>query len=244
MTTALTLSCQPNQDLSQSQDIIRAVYRQVFGNKHLMELDRIPSIEALFMNGDLTIQGLITALGQSETYRRLFFEKSSPYRFVELNYKHFLGRPPRNQAEISKHISILADEGFEAEIASYTYSEEYLKSFGINTVPYIRTNETIAGEVSITFNRTKRIDPGYAGYDSEQNSILLNSIASNNNPASTGMRKLVGGGGMFNIKWTSKMQPGVNRKSVQRSVASYNSLSRAIQGIQAQGGNIIEIISN
>ena len=34
-----------------------AAYRQVFGNRHLMELDLNPSIEALFMNGDLTVQG-------------------------------------------------------------------------------------------------------------------------------------------------------------------------------------------
>ncbi len=138
MTTA-TLATPANQDRSHAEDIIRAVYRQVFGNRHLMELDVQPSIEALFINGDLTVQGLVTALAQSESYRRLFLETNNPYRFVELNFKHLLGRPPRDQAEISEHVRRLADEGFEAEIASYTYSDEYLNNFGIDSVPYART---------------------------------------------------------------------------------------------------------
>ena len=94
----------------------------MFGNRYLMELDVCPSIDALFMNGDLTVQGLITSLAQSETYRRYTLEPNNPYRFVELNFKHLMGRPPRNQAEISEHVNRLATEGFEAEIASYTYS--------------------------------------------------------------------------------------------------------------------------
>ena len=92
MTTA-TLASPANQDRSHAEDIIRAVYRQVFGNRHLMELDVQPSIEALFINGDLTVQGLVTALAQSESYRRMFLETNNPYRFVELNFKHLLGRP-------------------------------------------------------------------------------------------------------------------------------------------------------
>ena len=77
MTTA-TLATPANQDRSHAEDIIRAVYRQVFGNRHLMELDVQPSIEALFINGDLTVQGLVTALAQSESYRRLFLETNNP----------------------------------------------------------------------------------------------------------------------------------------------------------------------
>ena len=94
MTATSTLASVANQDRSHAEDIIRAAYRQVFGNRHMMELDVCTSVEALFINGDLTVQGLITALAQSETYRRLYLEPNSPYRFVELNFKHLLGRPP------------------------------------------------------------------------------------------------------------------------------------------------------
>ena len=92
---AATLASTANQDRSHAADILRAAYRQVFGNRYLMKLDVQPSIEALFINGDLTVQGLVTALAQSDTYRRLYLEENSPYRFVELNFKHLMGRPPR-----------------------------------------------------------------------------------------------------------------------------------------------------
>ena len=156
--TISTLHCNANQDREEASDIIRAAYRQVFGNRYLMELDVQPSIEALFINGDLTVQGLITALAQSNTYRRLYLETNSPYRFVELNFKHLLGRPPRNQAEISEHVRRLADEGFEAEIASYTYSDESLNNSGIASVPDARTHTSVAGESTVAYQRNQAMD--------------------------------------------------------------------------------------
>ena len=64
MTEPTTLSSAANVDTSHAADVINQTYRQVFGNRHLMELDVNPSIEALFINGDLTVQGLVTALAQ------------------------------------------------------------------------------------------------------------------------------------------------------------------------------------
>ena len=239
--TISTLANTANKDRSHAADIIRAAYRQVFGNRYLMELDVQPTIEALFINGDLTVQGLITALAQSETYRRLYLEANSPYRFVELNFKHLLGRPPRNQAEISEHVCRLADEGFEAEITSYTYSDEYLNSFGIDTVPYARTATTVVGESTVAYQRNKAMDPGFAGFDANQSSVLQISVASRSNPTAAGARKVVGGGNRFTISWTSRVQLGSARRSAQRSVVSYGSLSKTIQSIQAQGGRILSI---
>ena len=239
--TISTLANTANKDRSHAADIIRAAYRQVFGNRYLMELDVQPTIEALFINGDLTVQGLITALAQSETYRRLYLEANSPYRFVELNFKHLLGRPPRNQAEISEHVCRLADEGFEAEITSYTYSDEYLNNFGIDTVPYARTATTVVGESTVAYQRNQVMDPGFAGFDADRASVLQVSLASNSNPSAAGTRKVIGGGKRFTILWTSRVQLGAVRRSSQRSVVSYTSLSRTIQSIQAQGGSILSI---
>ena len=241
MTATATLASTANQDRSHAADIIRAAYRQVFGNRYLMELDVQPSIEALFINGDLTVQGLITALAQSDTYRRLFLEENGPYRFVELNFKHLMGRPPRDQAEISAHVRRLADEGFEAEIASYTYSDEYLNNFGIDTVPYARTATTVVGESTVAYQRTQALDPGFAGFDADRASVLQISLASRSNPTAVRARKIVGGGKRFSISWTSKVQMGTARRSAQRSVVSYASLSKTIQSIHAQGGRILTI---
>ena len=62
----------------------------VFGNRHMMELDKNESIEALFAGGDLTVQAMVTAMAQSETYKQLFLTPNNPYKFVELNFKHLL----------------------------------------------------------------------------------------------------------------------------------------------------------
>ena len=237
----ITLKSQANQDLSQAKEIITAAYKQVFGNRHLMELDTCPSVEALFMNGDLTVQGLITALGQSETYKRFFLYTNSPYRFVELNFKHFLGRPPRDQSEVSEHVMRLANEGFEAEIASYTYSDEYLNSFGIDQVPYTRTNKSIIASSTLAYQRTFALSSGSAGFDASGTSVLQTSVASTTNPTSAGSRKIVGGSNSYTILWTSSRQIGTSRKSSQRSVVSYASLSNTIKSIQSQGGRILTV---
>ena len=83
-----TLSAPANSDLGHAEEVIQSIYKQVFGNRHLMELDINKSLEALFINGDLTVQGFVTALAQSDTYKKLFLENNNAYRFVELNFKH------------------------------------------------------------------------------------------------------------------------------------------------------------
>lgn len=240
MSATITLSAQPNTDQGHASDVLRAAYRQVFGNYHMMENDINPSHEALFMNGDLTVQGLVTALAQSDAYRRMFLEPSSPYRFVELNCKHLLGRPPRDQAEIVEHVERLANEGFEAEIESYTNSDEYLSSFGIDTVPHTRTNIATVGETTLAFARTKVLDPGYAGFDNPASSALQASLTSGNTPDVVN-RKGVGAAGTIRINWTSHRQVGIARRSVQKSVVTQSSLSSTIQSIQKQGGRILSI---
>ena len=118
MTETTTLVAPANTDLGHAKEVIQSTYKQVFGNRHLMELDVNQSLEALFMNGDLTVQGFVTALAQSETYRKLCLEPNSPYRFVELNFKHLLGRTPYDQAELMSHVRLMNEHGYEAEIAS------------------------------------------------------------------------------------------------------------------------------
>ena len=241
MTEPTTLSSAANVDTTHASDVIRQAYRQVFGNRHLMELDVNASIEALFMNGDLTVQGLVTALAQSETYKKLFLETNSPYRFVELNFKHLLGRAPHDQAELMAHVRLMNDQGYEAEIASYTYSEEYLSAFGVDQVPYNRSNQTNTGGRTVNFTRAKAVDTGFASFDgATQGSKLLESLSSGIAPEIVN-RKSVGNAGALKITWTSGRQIGANRRSVQRSVITQTSMSATIQSILKQGGRIVSI---
>ena len=239
--TATTLVAQANSDLGHADEVIQSIYKQVFGNRHLMELDINKSLEALFMNGDLTVQGFVTALAQSETYKKLFLQPNSPYRFVELNFKHLLGRAPNDQKELMAHVRLMSEEGFEAEIASYTYSEEYLENFGVDQVPYNRSKQTNPGGRTINFSRADAVEVGYAGFDGlSKGSKLLSSLSTGNSPSIID-RKSVGNAKALRITWASGRQVGANRRSVQRSVVAQTSMSATIQSILKQGGRILSI---
>lgn len=235
----------PDSDLRQSeaQAQLKAAYRQVFGNAHLFEEERSASAESLFTNGDLTVQGLVNALALSDSYRRLFFDANGPYRFVELNFKHLLGRAPKNQAELSEHIQILATCGYEAEINSYIYGVEYLEVFGFDTVPYNRATVSLNGNSNVTYNRTLALASGFAGFDGDKQSKLLCSIATNATPRAG--QKIPGpgdrNGQRYTIRWTSSNPVGQNRRVVQTSIAPYSSLTSVIQSIHRRGGNIASV---
>ena len=69
------------------QTVIRAVYRQVLSNHHVMESQREVNAESQLRNGDITVREFVRRVAQSAFYQSLFFDNSSAYRFVELNCK-------------------------------------------------------------------------------------------------------------------------------------------------------------
>ena len=243
MTEASIATADASLRQESAQSVIRAAYRQVFGNAHLMEEDRNATAESLYINSDLNVQGLVTALALSESYRRLFLDKNGPYRFVELNFKHLLGRAPRNQAEVSEHVQRLANEGYEAEIHSYTFSEEYIKAFGFDDVPYMRDNHSPIGESNVTYLRSKALGNGFAGFDGRHQSVLQTSIAIGVAPSAG--RKVPGPGNRdgkrYAITWSTANPAGLRRRSVQTTIAPYSSLTTALQGIQKRGGRILSV---
>ncbi|MGB5240490.1 MAG: phycobilisome rod-core linker polypeptide [Prochlorococcaceae cyanobacterium] len=117
--------------------IIRAVYQQVLGQQYVMASERLNGAESLFRNGALNVRELVRTVAKSGLYRSRFFENCNPYRFIELNHKHLLGRAPQNKAEMLHHFTILQDQGYDAEIDSYIDSNEYQERFGLDTVPYL-----------------------------------------------------------------------------------------------------------
>ena len=145
--------------------VINSTYRQVFGGIGLFEVDRVSSAESRLRHGDLTVKGFVEALGQSSTYERFFLNSTSPHRFVELNCKHFLGRPPVSEAEVSTHVKLLREQGYAAEISSYVNSDEYQDVFGDNIVPYLRSINSLVGFSQDTFNKTFRLRGGAAASD-------------------------------------------------------------------------------
>ena len=166
----------------EAETIIRSVYRQVLG-KDLMESERLVNAESQLCNGDITLRSFVRAVAQSDLYRARFFETASPYRFIESNFKHLLGRAPQDQAEISEHVQTYTTQGFNAEIDSYIDSDEYLSSFGETIVPYLRGNQTQTGVKNATFNRTFTLVQGFSGSDVSTSAKLINEIGGNASPA-------------------------------------------------------------
>ena len=147
------------------QTVIRAVYRQVLGNPHLMESERLVSAESQLCNGNISVREFVRAVAKSELYRSRFFESCAPYRFVELNFKHLLGRAPDSQAEIAEHLDGVLTSGYDAEIDSYLDSAEYQTAFGENTVPYYRGAQTQVGQKQVGYNRMFALFRGPAEAD-------------------------------------------------------------------------------
>jgi phycoerythrin-associated linker protein len=137
--------------LSDVDVVIRAVYKQVFGNAHIMESERLTVAESQLKQGDITVRDFVRNCAKSEFYRSRFFDNCYRYRAVELNFKHLLGRAPDDYSEMVYHSQILDEHGFEADIDSYIDSDEYLDTFGENIVPYHRGFQTQPGKKMLGF---------------------------------------------------------------------------------------------
>lgn len=153
--------------------------RHIFGNAYLMEEERAQFYvaESSYRCGDITAKEFVRAVAKSETYRQRFFDSVSQFRFIELNFKHFLGRSPLNQVEYSKHFKIFAEGGYEAEIDSYFDDSEYDDVFGEDVLPFTRFRGTYAPINQ--FNRMCTLEGGFAGSDKNKGQKLVTSLAAN-----------------------------------------------------------------
>ncbi len=147
---------------------------------------------------------------------------------------------------MSTCVSCLADEGFEAEIASYTYSDEYLNSFGIDSVPYARTATSVVGESTVAYQRNQAMDPGFAGFDANQGFDAAGEPGLFDQPHGSWHQEkwlATGGSNRFTITWTSRVQLGVRRRSAQRSVVSSSPRkpSQPSRASRLSGRNILSI---
>jgi phycocyanin-associated rod linker protein len=150
------------------QSALYAIYKQVFGNTHVMESERPVFAESQLRDGKITVRGFIGYLVKTEAYKTRFFYKASQNRFIELNFKLLLGRAPYSQQEISHHVALYNAHGYDAEVDSYLNSVEYLENFGEDIVPSYRGFETQKGQNTDAFNRMLDLYDGYATSDSDR----------------------------------------------------------------------------
>ena len=230
---------------SDLQNVIRAVYKQVLGNAHLLEGDRLDDAESMLRNGDITVKEFVRKVGQSSLYQSKFFDNSSQYRFIELNCKHFLGRAPQDQVEIARHVLIYNESGYGADIDSYIDSDEYNESFGENIVPYPRNTVTQTGSKNVDFNRAFSLFRGEATSDASSSACLISDLAGNGaskiTPAAKGGGYGSSTGKRFRIA-VAKAGSGANyRRSNSTYEVGYAQLTQKIQNIHKLGGKILSV---
>ncbi|HAN46499.1 MAG TPA: photosystem I reaction center subunit XII [Cyanobacteria bacterium UBA8156] len=237
------LELRTNSTPEEVQNLIRGAYRQVWGNPHVMESERLVAAESQLCNRAISVREFVRLLAKSEFYRRRHFESCAPYRFVELNFLHLLGRAPQDQQEVSAHIVRCHAEGYDAEIDSYLDSDEYKAAFGENTVPYVRGNRSEANAKQVGYNRIFALDRGPAQVSSAvTGSQLVYGVATNTanviRPArvtfTSGTEKA------FRIEVFGGKMGNMRRSRTEYRVTKAN-MTAQIQQILRSGGKIASI---
>ncbi|WP_026100646.1 phycobilisome linker polypeptide [Synechococcus sp. PCC 7336] len=158
----------PQSTKKEAEPIIRAAYRQVLGNDYIMTSERLVGAESLLCNGSISVRDFIRTIAKSELYKKKFLYSNFQTRTIELNFKHLLGRAPYDESEVTEHLDLYQNKGFEAEIDSYIDSAEYEENFGDSIVPYYRGFSTQTGQKMAGFPRMFRLYRGYANSDRSQ----------------------------------------------------------------------------
>jgi phycoerythrin-associated linker protein len=167
----------PGFSAEDAEVVIRAVYRQVMGNAHVMESERLTVPESQLKRGELTVREFVRQVAKSALYRARFFDNCARYRSIELNYKHLLGRAPDNFDEMRDRSNILDRSGFEADIDTYIDSDEYQTAFGEAIVPYYRGYRTQSGQSMLEFTNMLQLVRSASSSDK--------NLATNNQPQLT-----------------------------------------------------------
>lgn len=241
----------PSSSLEDIQIIIRAVYKHVLGNPHVMESERLATAESQLCNRSITVRDFVRAVAKSDFYRSRYFESCAPYRFVELNFLHLLGRAPQDQREVSEHIVRCVAEGYDAEINSYIDSDEYQATFGENVAPYYRGEASEANPKQLGYNRIFALNRGPAQVDSSvQASQLVGALGGNlANTIKPSTATVIGSGTEKRFKILvsgSKVNAprkfdAPRRTSTNEYIVSARKMTPQIQRIHRTGAKIVSI---
>ncbi len=247
----------PNWSQEDVQAVISAAYRQVLGNEYLMQSERLVTQESLLVQGVISVRDFIRAIALSDLYRQKFLYPNFHVRFIELNFKHFLGRAPYNQSEISDHLNLFISEGYEAEIESYLGSAEYDSSFGDNIVPAYRDFQVDhPGQRAVGFSRLLQLYRGYANSDRAQGQLqprLTWEVARNlaTPIASTSPGSIAGalGGARGDVYRLRIMGSAANRaansavvrQAITELLVPYSQLTTKLKQLSRAGSRVISV---
>jgi phycocyanin-associated rod linker protein len=246
----------PNWSQDDVQAVISAAYRQVLGNEYLMESERLVGAESLLVRGVISVRDFVRAIAESELYRQKFLYPNFHMRFIELNYKHLLGRAPYDRDEIAYHLDLFISQGYEAEINSYLSSEEYQNSFGDSIVPYHRDFQVDRpGQRAIGFSRLLHLYRGYANSDRAQGQkqprltweVTRNLATPIDAPTPAALSGALGGsrGDVYRLRVLQSAAPNsaVVRQSTTEILVPYDQLTTKLQQLSRAGRKVIGVTS-
>jgi phycobilisome rod-core linker protein len=118
--------------------LINAVYRQLFSEHAVLQVNRQQHLESQLKNRSITVRDFVRGIAKSEAFYKLVVECNNNYRLVEVCLKRFLGRPPYNKDEEIAWSIKIGTSGFYGFVDALIDSEEYTEAFGDFTVPYQR----------------------------------------------------------------------------------------------------------
>ena len=260
----------PGRSNEEVEVVIQAVYRQVLGNAYVMESERLVVPESQFKRGEISVREFVRQVAKSELYRSRFFDACPRYRYIELAFRHLLGRTPIDLEEMRPHSTTLDNQGFGADIDSFVDSAEYQDTFGEDTVPFLRGYKTEACQNMVQFTHffdmvrgssSSSLKGSIAGKSPVLNSQVISCKATPfksttgsgavfTTPA-LGSRQRHGVGAsadgkVYRIEVTSYRSNVVNRVSKFRRsnkvyTVPFSQLSETYQRIHRQGGVIASI---
>lgn len=176
------LTAKPVALPADANSVMDAMYKQMFGNAYLMEseLAELAVAESTFRISRDTKE-FVRAIGYSEAYKSRFFDPVSQYRFIELTFKHMLGRAPRSLGDYGEAMAAYRTGGVQGVVDWCVDSLEFAESFGSETVPYgeykgcYPTNEE--------FNRSVAMRGTPSGSDKKRSTMLQYAVCSGDSPS-------------------------------------------------------------
>lgn len=125
-------------DAQELETLILAAYRRIFNEQQLLACHRDRFLESQLRSAQISVREFIRGLLLSESFRRLNYECSNNYRFVEMCVQRVLGRQVYDQRETLAWSIVLATEGIQGFVDGLLGSDEYMEIFGEDIVPYQR----------------------------------------------------------------------------------------------------------
>lgn len=136
----ITVSRQSNRE--ERQMALRQIYTQVLERQpYAYEHKILARDEEDFLKNKIGVKRFLRILGHSDVYLNEFYYNSSNLKFIELCFKHFMGRAPKDNEEMHEYCDILMRQGVKELITAMLESDEYDHHFGCFTVPHAWTEE-------------------------------------------------------------------------------------------------------